>query len=158
MRGTALETDRFMQTVLDQMPEGVMVVAEADGCVVFANAAAERIIGRPLPPGLPLAELDATVRFFRGSGEPMSLDELPLRRSLDEGARVQGQEFLIERADGTRTALLASSSPVESQGGGGRRAVAVFQDITERLGQEQILRDIVARLERARERQRTLGE
>jgi signal transduction histidine kinase len=158
MRGTALETDRFMQTVLDQMPEGVMVVAEAEGCVVFANAAAARIIGRPLPPGLPLAELEATVRLFRGSGEPLSLDELPLRRSLDEGARVQGQEFLVERADGTRMALLASSSPVDSVAGGGRRAVVVFQDITERLGQEQILRDIVARLERARERQRTLGE
>jgi PAS domain S-box-containing protein len=158
MRETALETDRFLQTVLDQMPEGVMVVAEPEGRIVFANAAAGRIIGQPLPPGRSLADLDSTVRFLRASGEPFPLEELPLRRSLEEGALIHGQEFVVERRDGTRTAVLASSAPVAAESGEGRRAVAVFQDISERLRQEHALREIVARLEQARERQRTLGE
>jgi PAS domain S-box-containing protein len=158
MKGTALETDRFMQTVLDQMPEGVMVVAEPDGRIVFANAAAGRIIGQPLQPGRSLAELDATVRFLRASGEPFPLEDLPLRRSLEEGVLVHGQEFMIERPDGTRAAVLASSAPIATVSGEDRRAVAVFQDISERLQQEHALREVVARLEQARERQRTLGE
>src|SRR4051794_2562731 len=107
MRGTALETDRFMQRVLDQLPEGVMVVAEPDGCLLFVNAAAERIIGQRVPPGGSLAGLDAAVRFLRGSGEPFPPEQLPLRRSLAEGAFVYGEEIVIERSDGTRTALLA---------------------------------------------------
>jgi signal transduction histidine kinase len=158
MRGTALETDRFSQTVLDQMPAGVMVAAGLEGRVVFANAAAERIVGQPLPPGRMLQELDATVHFFRGSGEAFPLEELPLHRSLHEGASVYGQEFIVERADGTRTALLVSSAPIATEDPDGPGAVAVFQDISERLQHEDALREIVARLEQVHERQRTLGE
>jgi len=119
-----------LSAVLDQMVDGV-VISDADGEIVRANPAAERMHGRRLLS----ARRDAWSSAFHllcvdGSAYPP--DELPLARAVDRGETVEGAEWLVERPDGTRVRLLGSAAPLRDGASRLRGAVLVMRDVTER--------------------------
>jgi signal transduction histidine kinase len=119
---------RWLQAVIDQMPEGVITL-DAHGRVVTYNQAALRYTCGPT------GEHDSfgnpvIFDLRRRSGEPLPWDEVPLARALMRGEAVLGAELLIRRASGVLVPVLGSAAPVRSDRGESEGAVVVFQDIT----------------------------
>jgi signal transduction histidine kinase len=126
------ERDRLQQ-VLNQLPEGVLIV-DATRRFVIGNAAAQEIFGRDLI-GRLLAPTDEDAQDIFGArrldGTPLGAQELPLQRSLIEGAVVQGEQLLIRNAvDERDIPLLVNCAPLRDATGAIIGAVLAFQDIT----------------------------
>lgn len=128
--------ERRLEAVLQQMPVAVFTI-EADGRTGFNARAAELL-------GLSSA---ASREASRQSGQVLQLDGAPLPlsemfsvRVLREGANVDAEEFLIQRADGTRVPILVSASPIRDADGRIVGGIGVCQDISDRSRIESALR------------------
>lgn len=135
------ELDRF---IIDASPDGI-VVAEPGGTVVYANPAAEKLLG-----------------YSRGTTEGMKIaDFLPQRvRQMHERDRAHyhaaptarpmglGRELNALRADGTLVPVEIALSPLP---GTDNWVVATLRDVSERLA----LRSLGAATLAAAERERT---
>ena len=113
-----------LRAVYDAMAYGV-VVGSANGSIVFANAAARRIVG-----AAPDALTGPGIRRLREDGTVMTDDELPTNVAL-RGEPVRGAVMGIVPSDGIVRWLLVDAVPVHDSGGV-REVVTSFVDITER--------------------------
>jgi PAS domain S-box-containing protein len=106
--------------------------------LVRVNPAAERLFGHSF---VPEKGQDQYLPQLRSpDGQPITLDELPTRRTLKKQVNVQ-QEFLVVQRGGERIPVLESSAPVHTKDGQFIGAVALIQDISalkevERLREE----------------------
>jgi PAS domain S-box-containing protein len=127
-----------LRGVLDQLPEGVLLVEAAGECISYANAASASLLGVPIPriQGFSLSRLAQSRVPSNLDGLPIPLEEFPLVRGL-RGETVSGREMRVARPDGRNVVLLCSAAPLRSEGGVITGAVVVFQDITERKSLEQ---------------------
>jgi signal transduction histidine kinase len=119
----------LLDAVVEQMPAGLLV-ADASGRLVRANARATEIRGAP-----PLTTELASVGEFRGhraDGTPLQPDEWPLVRALSHGEITSAELIGLERRDGSRRWIEVSSAPVRGPEGSIVAAVTVFEDVTER--------------------------
>ncbi|TAK36867.1 MAG: PAS domain S-box protein [Chloroflexota bacterium] len=124
-----LDTERHdLQTMIDQMPEGVFFADAPDGRVIVANRTACRLLGRDLPAGTPIDQEAQRYGLLRPDGQPCAPDDLPLSRAL-RGERVTRQEVVIRRPDDSEVTVMVNCVPVR-RGERVVKAIAVFQDIT----------------------------
>jgi signal transduction histidine kinase/DNA-binding response OmpR family regulator len=136
------------ETLLGHLVDGV-VVSDAAGRVVSANAAAVRLLG------------DAAVVLseeFTGAapgarpprhadGRPFAPGELPWRRALAEGSTSRDVEMIVERGEGREAHLSVNASPLRDADGRVTGAVAVLRDATETRRLIEELREANRRLE-----------
>lgn len=147
--GGAIETARlyategmeraWLQAVVDQMPEGV-VLMDAEGRVTVENGAVQSLAaeapyqhdryGNPM-----------TLDFRHSSGERLSPEELPLEQAMTHRRATHGLELWVRPADGRMVPVLVSAAPVRSAAGELAGATMVVQDISalkelERLREE----------------------
>lgn len=115
-----------LATVIEQLPEGVLIAAAPDGRLILSNRAADDLLGRTTtaPEG---AVPD--VRLLTTEGQSLPEAELPLARAL-RGETVHGEELWVERPDGRRIPILVNAAPVLDSSHGVEQAVVVFQDIS----------------------------
>lgn len=116
---------RRLLAVVDQLPEGVIIVEGSNGQIALANRAAEELIGTSIAiaaPGLGIADADGT---------PFEPGEGPLERTLRTGQERFGEPLCITRPDGTRITVLANHAPVTDVSGRIVGAVGVMQDIAQ---------------------------
>lgn len=126
--GIALENARLyrealldrvrLATVLEQLPEGV-VVRDAAGQVLVFNETARNLAKR----------LDGWLEVYRPNGNMLDRPEHPVWRALEYGEGVTGMEAEL-REDGARIPVLVNAAPIRHPDGAFAGAVAVFQDIT----------------------------
>ncbi|WP_375771578.1 PAS domain S-box protein [Archangium gephyra] len=121
----------LFDAVLQQMPSGVIVV-DASGQLVLANARVEQILRFPFRSARSLDEASGAYQVFHPDGRPYGPQERPLARSLFSGEVVMGEEAEVVRADGSRLTLSVSSSPVNDERGQRVAAVGTFLDVTQR--------------------------
>ncbi|ADO68643.1 PAS domain S-box protein [Stigmatella aurantiaca] len=125
-----MEAERArLAAVLDQLPAGVILAEAPQGRQVLGNRQVERLLGAPFTPAESLSEYGAYVGFHP-DGRPYLPEEWPLARSLLQGEVVEGEELDMQRADGTRLSVLASSSPIRSREGTILAGVLAFVDVT----------------------------
>ena len=124
-----LESERTrLETVLQAIPLGVTVAEAPSGRVVFANAAAERILGtRPVSAS---PEDPGAFRAYHEDGRLFGPKDWPLAVTLATGAAVPSATIRFERADGTIGRLAASSVPVHDREGRLVAGVVVFDEVT----------------------------
>jgi PAS domain S-box-containing protein len=128
----ALETERRrLQTVLEQMPAGVMIAGAPTGKLLMANRRIDEIWRQPFAAANGIADYNKW-KGFRPSGEPYLPAEWPLARSVLHGDVVVNEEAEIVRGDGSRATILMSSAPVRDADGAISAAVLTEIDITER--------------------------
>jgi PAS domain S-box-containing protein len=128
---TDIEAERArLATVLDQLPAGVILAEAPSGRLVLGNRRLESIIGLPFIPAEHVGEYSLYPGFHK-DGRPYSPEEWPLARSLLKGEVVQGEEIEIQRTDGARTFVLASSSPIRDREGRIVAGVVTFVDVSE---------------------------
>ena len=161
LRAEADSQRALLETVLNQMPAGVVVAKAPSGEVVLANSQAEQILQRPVHE-LRNVEEYSEYRLFRIDGTPYSTPEQPLARSVLKGEIVSGEELRYLCPDGTFRVLFTNSAPIRGETGTIVASVVTFQDITElRRAQEELLRqssnvihDLAGRLINAQEEER----
>lgn len=133
------QNEEQLRSMFAAMAEGVLLL-DGEGRVLACNAAAERILG--LAPGQaePGAPFAPGLAFVGEDGGPFPADGLPARVTLRTGAPEGPVVIGLDRADGSRTWMSMSSTPIREGSDGPLRAVlSTFSDITAlRLGEAQL--------------------
>jgi signal transduction histidine kinase len=149
---------RILQSVLDNMGEG-MAVSDDAGAFVIWNPAATRILGMgPIDQGP--EEWPRTYGLYRPGGRDLfDPAELPLARAM-RGEEVNEVELYHRPAGGGEGRWIsASARPFRDADGHLRGGIVVFRDISERKAAEEELRALNATLElRIAERTAALEE
>lgn len=114
-----------MLAVIDQVPQGVLIVDAPDGTVSLANQAACDMFGEQIVPGSIRAD---ELRMVDGDGRLYDHDSHPLIQPLRSGASFLGQPLTVQRGDGTLLDVLGSHSPIIQDGGMIAGVVSVLQD------------------------------
>lgn len=127
---------RRSSTLLQYVADGV-VALDDDGRVLFANPAAEAMLGRDRE-ALIGRDFHDTVGHRKSTGEEISREECVILRLMDEATidqvRVHDHD-LFERADGTTFMVGLTAAAIVQQGE--RTGVAVvFRDITQQQENE----------------------
>ncbi len=134
-----------LQAVLEQLPEGVMVVEGTDGQMAVANKAAERLWGHTsAPPGTSVMQEPAHHQMEYLDGTPMPAEDMPVARVLRGGQPLLGQQMVLVQPSGTRITVLVNAAPLRDSDGVVRGVVAVFQDISELKRLEQLKDEILS--------------
>ncbi|HKC90242.1 MAG TPA: EAL domain-containing protein [Candidatus Limnocylindria bacterium] len=126
-----------LAAIYDAMACGV-VVRNAAGAVVFANAAAKRIFGRP-PDELEGGEAPGDDRRVREDGTVMPDDEVPNVAAQARGEPIRNVMMGMVRADGYVRWLLVDAVPIKDGSGRVREVVSSFTDVTDRKKAEHEL-------------------
>ena len=130
----------LMNRVMDTSPVGITVV-NADGHIVFANAAAERV--------LRLNSRSIAQRDFNSpdwsitdfDGNPVPDDQLPFRRIMATDKPVHDVRHAITGPDGERVLLSINAAPLHGETGQLEGMVAAVSDITAQVKAEKALRE-----------------
>ncbi|HEV8534887.1 MAG TPA: EAL domain-containing protein [Candidatus Limnocylindria bacterium] len=132
-----MREERDLTAIYDAMACGV-VVRNAAGAVVFANAAAKRIFGRP-PDQLEGAEPPGEDRRIREDGTPMPDDEVPNVAAQARGEPIRNVMMGMVRSDGYVRWLLVDAVPIMDEHGRVQEVVSSFTDVTDRKKAEHEL-------------------
>ncbi len=128
-----VEQERQSQhTILDHIPEGVLIVESASGSVRYANGAAAQILGVPLH-DLSGSTLTVSTPSFRQLAEdawPRFPWTFAAIRALS-GETISQMEAVVLHLQDSPTWVLCSSAPLREDRGMITGAVVVFQDVTQ---------------------------
>lgn len=133
LRSDLANEQHRLHVVLDQLPEGIVLVEARTSKIKYVNPSAARLLGFALPQllGAPLNQsaLMAQQTLSRQDEKVVSRWNFALIHAL-WGKTTTGQELPVIRPDGSEIIVLSSATPVLSEGGLITEAVLVFQDIT----------------------------
>jgi PAS domain-containing protein len=92
-----------------------MLLADADGRLVYFNEPAERILGRPYAEAqMTTGDLARAFKPVDDAGSPIPIEDLPLATAFRTGIPSRG-EFWIDAADGRRRYLEVVGVPLFAQ-------------------------------------------
>jgi len=112
-------------------------VNDQDGCVVYANPAAEKIFGYSMQEFLGHC-LHDLIHHHHPDGKPFPKEECALHEVDKTGATVRERVETFIRKDGTP--IVMSSTSAQADLGGGRTGQVVFvRDVTQQMQAERIL-------------------
>ncbi|HYO58930.1 sensor histidine kinase [Archangium sp.] len=138
-RREAQQARSRLESIVQQMPAGVVIAEAPSGRLLLGNAEFERIWGQPFLAASSIHEY-RVYRGFHPEGHPYAPEDWPLSRALLKGETVAGEEIIIERGDGTRRYTLQNATPVLGSEGAVQCGVVTALDITERKLAEEELR------------------
>ncbi len=124
--------NQVMEEVLRQMPAGVLIAEVPSGRLLLCNEQVDRIWRHDFPPSEDVASYYQHRQGFHSDGRPYTPEEWPLVRSIRGGEVIADEEIEIQRGDGSRGTMRASSGPVRDREGRVVAAVGAYYDITER--------------------------
>ncbi len=137
------EQRRSLQVILDQLPEGILLVESNPDRIALANPQASGLLGWDIQP--PVAVDVFVERNMRTlNGRAMLAGDIPLLRSLRSGEELRRVEMGLIRPDGSAITMLVNSAPLRSADGEITGAVVVFQDITQIKDAEQLKDDFLS--------------
>ena len=140
----------LLQTLLDQLPEGVTIAyGPPDFPIVASSRRLDELIG--CPPHDLLRMVTSPDADNRG----LSLNEEltrphvehdPLYRASRFGEIIRNEELVVARPDGTRIALLVNANPIKTSAGRVVGAIASWRDITDMKQAQHALQLVEAQL------------
>jgi PAS domain S-box-containing protein len=125
----------FLDALLASLADAIYLVGPA-GEVRFANPAAVALLGYASEAELLGCPSHATIHSRHPDGTLFPEAECPLLKPRATGETVRVELDWFVRRDGTFLPVGYASSPMDI--GGGRGAVVVFRDLTERLASEEV--------------------
>lgn len=117
-----------LQTIIDNMPEGI-IISDVLGKVFIGNKKAAEILGGKNA-GFPGENYEGDEVGFDTDANPVIPSEHPLTKSMMSGQVLVGEEMRIRRPDGHEAVILANTAPLQDRDGNISGAVSIFQDIT----------------------------
>jgi PAS domain S-box-containing protein len=116
------------EAILGQIADGI-VIADAAGTTIFANAVAQRLLG-PSVTELESTAQAETFSAFRIDGEPFLYDELPLIRAAVGNETIVNEDVVVRKPDGSSIVVECSATPVVDEAGVKLGGVVSFRDVT----------------------------
>lgn len=135
---------RYLQVVIDSMPEGVAIAEGAEGRVSTINRAGKELLGIDAATGFAPEERPSAWGLYTPEGSLYPWEQLPLHRSLQHGEACLGVEVVVHRPDGSRAPVLVNSAPFRDLEGRISGAVVVFQDISKAKEAEQLKDEFIS--------------
>ncbi|UOF02095.1 PAS domain S-box protein [Bdellovibrio reynosensis] len=130
-----LEKIRF-QTVMSQLPAGVIFAEAPTGRIVFANEMTKKIFGREINLLNSLEEYKQREGWHL-DGTPLQAHEWPLARAIKTGEVVEGELIKIQRHDGEYRILRLTANPIRNDAGTIVAGVVICEDMTDQLRFEE---------------------
>ncbi len=119
---------RRLQGIIDQLPEGIMIIGP-DGNAVLANRALEGLLGTSIEAQRPYRpQLERDLTWLEGERQ-MAWNELPFERAR-RGEPIHDASLIVVRPDGTRRDVLVDALPLRGTAGGAVEVLIVVADIT----------------------------
>jgi PAS domain S-box-containing protein len=146
-RNISMTRERLEQ-ILENIPSAVVVFDKPDGRVVYANRRATEIHGLN-PCGIAIEKHPKELKIYGLNGKPCPTKELYTYRALFKEETFRDQPLIIERTDGSRFIVNVSAKPLYSRDGKVNGAVAIFDDVTERVQTQKALMESEERLRMA---------
>src|SRR3954469_25830605 len=109
---------------------------DADGEVSFVNPAAVAVLGYDDERELLGCDSHATIHSHHRDGRPFPAEECPLLRPRVSGETVRVELDWFVRRDGSFVPVSDAAAPMAPRGG--RGAVVVFRDVSQRLAAEEV--------------------
>jgi PAS domain S-box-containing protein len=125
--------------LMEWLPVAVYV-CDADGVLAQYNRRAAELWGRGPEVGDKQQLYCGALRAFTAEGEALEAASTPMAELLRTRSAIRDREFMIERPDGTRIAILANLDPLFDEAGALVGGVNCFQDISERKAAEERLK------------------
>ncbi|HEX6289152.1 MAG TPA: ATP-binding protein [Herpetosiphonaceae bacterium] len=119
---------RQLAGVIASIAESV-IICDRRGYLVLSNDAAQTLLGQHLEVGTSLAELTRLLAMRTIDGQPLSIEETPLARSL-RGEVYQNYELSITVGAGVELFISCSGAPLLADDGTIDGAVVVIRDVT----------------------------
>jgi PAS domain S-box-containing protein len=138
----AEEARRWFETVIRQLPGGVIVASVPTGEILLANDQLEEILGHSIIRSAEVSEYEQW-GAIHADGTLYRPEEHPLARAVSAHQVVEGEEVRYRRPDGSIRTLIVGAAPIFGTDGEAHSAVASFVDISERKRAEQI-REVLA--------------
>ena len=145
----AVRNRRHLESILETLPSGLIVVEGPDAIITIINRRALEIFGWSAEVGVQKPGRSAELNLLSPDGSPFPPDEQPLNRAAMYGEVLLGEEVLIRHADGTVIAAVANAAPLYD-GSEITGAVGTFEEIT-------AIKAMQKALERAYSRERRLS-
>ncbi len=132
----------FIESVLGQIPIGIVVADASTGRIINANFEAERINGFRVPKDQEVTSIicENQLRGVRGNGSVIAPGEWPLQRAL-RGERVQDEKITLYRGDQPPVMLGVNAGPVVDRDGKVIAAVSAYFDESLRRHHEDQVRE-----------------
>ncbi len=131
-----------MDATITSMADGLMMF-DPDGNIIRMNPAAERIMGYTQADlARPLTEQATMLRLETVEGNPLPLDQLPVKRAL-LGKTECGRELQLRQPSGRTVWLSVSAAPLCTPDGRVLGAVATFTDITAQRELQEMREDFI---------------
>jgi PAS domain S-box-containing protein len=138
----ALHSEQQLRAVLDNLPIGVLVAASPTGEVRFANAEAERLLGRAIDTQA-IWDQQIAGGVVDHAGNRRLPKDYVLYRAMTEGRRIGPHLQSYRRPDGEIVQFETTAAPVQARGEA-QLTVAAFHDVTAKLAAEQRAADAIA--------------
>jgi len=132
------DSHRRLQSVIQTMPEAVMVARPPHGVIITFNAAAQRMFG--LQPNTTQLVTRRVDQLRVSSDPPDAVPVMPMIQAMNEGITVTGVELNVRTPSGGIIPVVASAAPLRTDDGEVDAVVGVFQDVSP-LKEAERLRD-----------------
>lgn len=119
-----------LERILATTTDGI-VALNKQGRHVYANAAAERILGVSQDEIIQRTYNQTSWKFTTLKGQPLPDEETPFKKVLQENQGVYGLKLIIERPDGEKIIIATNAAPLYDLAGNFDGVVGVFTDVTE---------------------------
>jgi formate hydrogenlyase transcriptional activator len=139
LQARAESQQRLLETVLKQLPCGVIIANPSSGEILLTNSQAMELLKQSTSQVGGRTLLDFLDMDFCGDDRPNE-PKWPFARAVLNGEAVKDEEFEHVLSDGERRYIVANSAPVWSDGGEIIAGVVALQDVTElRETQQRLL-------------------
>ena len=136
-----LRAEHAMLDAIMKTSVGAICVVSAEGRIVFANSMAQSVLG--------VSAAETTQRTYNSpewrhtdlDGNPLPEEQQPFRRVMAARGPIQGMRHAIVWPDGTSRTLEINGAPLFDADGGVSGVVFLVTDITQRMADEEIVRD-----------------
>jgi formate hydrogenlyase transcriptional activator len=130
LQAKAESQQRLLETVLKQLPCGVIIANPQNGDVLLTNSQATEVFKRSTSQTDSRTLLDFLDVDFPGGGRRDKPKEWLLARAVLNGDVVKDEEFEHVSSDGERRYIVANSAPVRDDRGEIIAGVVALQDVT----------------------------
>ena len=133
-------------SVIDQMPEGVLIISAPAGGLLAMNKTARELLDAETLDLTPGSTSYETLQVFGPDDSDWPLTTWPIARAL-RGETVIGVQLRVARQKGQRVDLLVNAAPIYDRSGGREvisGAIGVFQDISELKELDRLKDDFIS--------------
>ncbi|MDD2495486.1 MAG: ATP-binding protein, partial [Tissierellia bacterium] len=134
------------EAILEAIPSAVVVVNANDGKLVYINKRALELYGKNYV-GYKIESHISMLNVIKFDGTPYPIEEMPALQALKYGRAIRNKAMIFERIDGYKIPVNVSATPIINAEGKVTEVVIIFEDMTERKAEEDMLNSMKSNLE-----------